>query len=63
MAHDLEKLVQNVEKWRGREFVAIFRLQRARGTDKEREARKELTRVRDAKSKAYKRAVHARDEH
>jgi len=62
MAHDIEKLVQNVEKWRGREIFAIFKLQRARGTDRERAARKELTRVLDAGAKAYKRAVHARDE-
>ena len=63
MAHDLEKLVQNVEKWRGREILAIFKLQRARGTDRERAARKELTRVLDASAKAYKRLQHARDEH
>jgi len=62
MAHDLEKLVQNVEKWRGREILAIFKLQRARGTDRERAARKELTRVLDAGAKAFKRLQHARDE-
>ena len=63
MAHDLERLARTVERWRHNEYVAIFRLQKVRGTPNERAARKELTRVLDAQTKAYKRFQHARDEH
>ena len=63
MAHDLERLARNVEKWRHNEYVAIWDLRHTLGTKNERAARKELTRVLDASAKAYKRLQHARDEH